>query len=66
MNYNQKKNRNSLRHDIQFLPLDFSQSKINISLDGRVIFMSPSPLAFIDKNNTLLNSKYRFDGNDVF
>ncbi|WP_445373807.1 hypothetical protein ACSLVK_15025 [Photorhabdus tasmaniensis] len=52
--------------DIQLLPLDFSQSKIDISLDGRVVFMSPSPLVFINKynkkNKTLLNPKYRFDG----
>ncbi|KOY61637.1 hypothetical protein AM629_13035 [Photorhabdus heterorhabditis] len=37
--------------DIQLLSLDFSQSKIDISLDGRVVFMSPSPLVFINKNN---------------
>ncbi|CAQ82359.1 Hypothetical protein PAU_00266 [Photorhabdus asymbiotica] len=53
--------------DLKLLPLDFSQSKIDISLDGRVAFMSPSPLVFINKNNsknkTLLNPKYRFDGN---
>ncbi|WP_036773905.1 hypothetical protein [Photorhabdus australis] len=53
--------------DLQLLPLDFNQSKIDISLDGRVVFMSPSPLVFINKNNrknkTLLNPKYRFDGN---
>ncbi|WP_036846016.1 hypothetical protein [Photorhabdus khanii] len=52
--------------DLRLLPLNFSQSKIDISLDGRVVFMSPSPLVFIDKNNnknkTLLNPKYRFDG----
>ncbi|NRN30841.1 hypothetical protein [Photorhabdus heterorhabditis] len=51
--------------DFQLLPLAFSQSRIELSLDGRVVSMSPSPLNFFDKENNSkfsINPKYRFDG----
>ncbi|REF26973.1 hypothetical protein BDD26_1688 [Xenorhabdus cabanillasii] len=51
---------------LKLQPIDFSESKIKIALDGRVVYMSPSPIRYLDiEDDTILliSPKFRFDGN---
>ncbi|PHM44799.1 hypothetical protein Xmau_01513 [Xenorhabdus mauleonii] len=51
---------------LKLQPTDFSESKVKISLDGRVVYMSPSPIRYLDIGEDtilLISPKFRFDGN---
>jgi hypothetical protein len=51
---------------LKLQPIDFRESKVKIVLDGRVVYMNPSPIRYLDMEDDtilLISPKFRFDGN---
>ncbi|MBC8947333.1 hypothetical protein Xind_03889 [Xenorhabdus indica] len=51
---------------LKLQPISFSESKVKIVLDGRVVYMNPSPIRYLDMEDDailLISPKFRFDGN---
>ncbi|MDC9623494.1 hypothetical protein PSI22_18085, partial [Xenorhabdus sp. XENO-7] len=50
---------------LELLPLNFNETEIEITLDGRVVYMNPTPIRYLnkEKNTTrFISPKFRFDG----